>query len=208
MSYITKITRPDGSLWMSPDVTPMNMIDRYEQTFGTGTVIITRVPVGTPCVYFLRRTQAAQVGIKIIDRPRPSQNRFVELLCQSTNNILFSGVLYVFAPMVIDVPRWRFVINNRNGDIVYSAHMRPLEIHEANRPAGNYNPIPIGEPVAALPMPIEWHTNNANARLSYVPIGYGNNLNIDICDIEYTPIDEHELYKTKVMYIKTRIYDL
>lgn len=68
MSYGMQILRPDGNLWLSPEVTPMNLIDKGVMAGTKGEVFQTRIPSGIPAIFFVRMQNELYASFSQIDQ--------------------------------------------------------------------------------------------------------------------------------------------
>ena len=120
--YGMQIVDENGAMWMSPDFTPMNLIDRVVIPGNNGYVFQSRIPDNMQCMFFIRfdndavciTREFSQNGFKCLQIIRTT----------GTGNI----TVYAFGNMVIDVPRYGGFIFDASGRMVYHAGMKPLEV--------------------------------------------------------------------------------
>jgi hypothetical protein len=68
MSYGMQILQSDGTLWLSPEVTPMNLIDKGVMAGINGEVFQTRIPSGVPAIFFVRMQNELYASFSQIDQ--------------------------------------------------------------------------------------------------------------------------------------------
>lgn len=139
MSYGVEIRKSNGVLWMSPDVTPMNLVQRFQQSFvgrdDSPTIIIQlAVPANESCMVFTRSLTGGGVAYNMTQ-----QNGYWALAINGaagengnngspTVNVIF----YVFASMVLPPSRFSAAYYDANGIMRWHAEMRPLEVFQAS----------------------------------------------------------------------------
>ncbi len=141
MAFGMEIRQADGTLWMSPDVTPLNLIKKISQTFTasypfTATTIATGVPSGNACMVFCKSTSGGGVAYTM----DISGGYWVITVrgCSTENGGSGGSVpitFYVFANMVTTPSRYSLAYYDADGVMRWHAEMRPLEVF-AQTPGG------------------------------------------------------------------------
>ncbi|MBS6032054.1 MAG: hypothetical protein KIB40_02695 [Pantoea sp.] len=133
MAFGAQILKDDGTLWMSPDVTPMNLYQKFTQSFNADTSLSTTiqlsVPASNPCMVFTR------TGGGGIAYGMTQQNGYWSLSitgCATDNgssgtvNVTF----YVFTNLVTVPSRYSAAYYDSAGVMRWHAEMRPLQIFQ------------------------------------------------------------------------------
>jgi hypothetical protein len=146
MPYGLEIFREDGSLWISPDVTPLNYIGKMTFT-GTGG-ITTSVPSGRNLLVFIRNN-AASAATRITTSNAGST--WVINITQTNS----TGTLYLFSNMVTTTSGYGVAVYNASGQMVWNTDMLPLQVFNVSNPygvsqTGNYT-IETGVQLAVAP---------------------------------------------------------
>jgi len=145
MAYGLKIYRPDGSLWISPDVTPLNYMGRIG--FGNGTYN-TGIPSNKSLMFFARHDAPHGAGLFV---PNNSGATWVI----TVTNAAAGGQLYLFSNHVINQHGYGVAVFNAAGEMVWNTDMRPLQVFRIANPQGvNMNgafEVPVGVQVAVNP---------------------------------------------------------
>ena len=120
---------------MSPDVTPMNLVQRFSQSFTASSSLQTKiqlsVPAGNACMVFTRSSgTAGGIAYAMIQ-----QNGYWTL--NITGCSLDSGgtgtvtiIFYVFADMVTTPSRYSAAYYDANGVMRWHMEMRPLQVYQ------------------------------------------------------------------------------
>lgn len=127
MAYGLQIFRDDGSLWMSPDVTPINYIGNLRYG-GTG-ALVTSVPSYKTLMVFIRN-DAAAAGTRIT--LNNSGATWVINIIQTES----SGFIYLFSNMVTSTSGWGVAVYNGAGEMVWNTDMLPLQFFTVPNPYG------------------------------------------------------------------------
>lgn len=118
---------------MSPDVTPMNLYQKFSQTFSYNTSLSTQIQLSVPadnaCMVFTR-TSGGGIAYSMIQ-----QNGYWTLSITgcSTDNGSAGNVtvtFYVFADMVTTPSRYSAAYYDANGVMRWHAEMRPLQVFQ------------------------------------------------------------------------------
>ncbi|MEQ6281122.1 hypothetical protein [Kluyvera huaxiensis] len=146
MSFGLKIFRDDGSLWISPDVTPLNYIGKVN--FSSAGTFTTTIPSNKNLMIFLRNTTAASATRVTTS----NSGAFWVITIAQTNS---GGVLYLFSNMVLNTSGWGVAVYNSVGEMVWNTDMLPLQMFMVNNPygvsqSGNFS-VETGVQVAVTP---------------------------------------------------------
>lgn len=145
MSYGMQILRPDGNLWLSPEVTPMNLIDKGVMAGINGEVFQTRIPSGIPAIFFVRMQNELYASFSQID-----QNGYNSLRID-VNAGVGSIHIYAFAAMVVAPPAFGIAMYDASGKMIYHGNMRPLECYQVASEGTNTR-IDVGYLAAVCPV--------------------------------------------------------
>ncbi|HCD3187927.1 TPA: hypothetical protein NBM92_002225 [Klebsiella oxytoca] len=147
MAYGLQIFRDDGSLWMSPDVTPMNFIKKIRFNAGSGE-LATGIPEGKSIAFFVRHDQEHGRGL------------FSQIKNGGQWNIKYkdarvAGYLYIFANWVNKTSGYGVAVYNAGAEMVWNTGMLPLQLTYIDNPYGVDQrgdiTIGVGFNVAVLP---------------------------------------------------------
>lgn len=146
MAYGLQIFRDDGSLWVSPDVTPLNFIGKI--AFGGTGTITTSVPSGKSLMVFIRN-DAASAATRITTSNAGAV--WTITITQTTSG----GLLYLFANMVTSSTGFGVAVYNAAGEMTWNTDMLPMQFFAVNNPygvsqTGNYS-IDTGVQIAVAP---------------------------------------------------------
>ncbi|EKJ8218458.1 hypothetical protein [Citrobacter sedlakii] len=145
MAYGLQIFRNDGSLWISPDVTPLNFMGKVR--FSNG-VVNTGIPSNKSLMFFVRHDGPHGAGIFI-----PSNSGGSWIITVTYAN--YSGDIYLFSNHVKSQHGWGVAVYNSAQEMVWNTDMRPLQVFRLNNPQGiNQNAaftVAAGRPVAVNP---------------------------------------------------------
>lgn len=128
MSYGLEIYRSDGSLWVSPEVTPLNYMGKIRFGVGNSTVT-TNVPITKSMTYFVRHDK--EHGLGIFTMVKGSTNYNIKI-----TNARYAGYIYVFANHVLNEHGYGIAVYNQSGQMTWNSEMRPLQIIPVNNPYG------------------------------------------------------------------------
>lgn len=146
MSYGLQFFRSDGSLWISPDVTPLNYIGKI--SYGGVGSFTTSIPSNKNLMLFVRNS-SANAASRITTTI--SGGVWIINVIQSNSG----GEIYLFSNMVTTTSGWGVAVYNTSGEMVWNTDMRPLQIFTVGNPYGvsqngNYS-IETGVQVAVAP---------------------------------------------------------
>lgn len=148
MSYGIKIFRDDGSLFISPEVTPMNFITRYR--FTGPTTFHTDIPATANVISFIRNDNVNGAAYVI---PKAVNGKW-DLALNGNNN---GGYVYVFANIVPITSGVGLAVYNAAGEMTWNTDCLPLELNFVNNPwngsgsgAGANYDVNVGLPAAVV----------------------------------------------------------
>lgn len=166
MSFGFAIRNPSGRLWMSPEVSPMNLIERLTITAAHGATFTTSIPKDIPIMIFV--SYAKKVNTYMFEQTEVSGFHAYKI---SGGVFIFypatSGIpeeykvgnhqtslmtVYVFAAMAKKTTRYGLAIYNASGRLVYSAQMRPLQLCHYQTNHTKTIDIDMKESIAVAPM--------------------------------------------------------
>jgi len=127
MPYGLQIFRSDGSLWISPDVTPLNYIGKM-QFSSTGTYA-TSIPASKSMMVFLRN-DAGGVGTML---SQSTANGAWQINITQTGS---SGTLYLFSNMVTTSHGYGIATYNSAGEMIWNTDQLPLQVLSVTNPYG------------------------------------------------------------------------
>ncbi len=201
--YGMQIVDENGAMWMSPDFTPMNLIDRAVIPGNNGYVFQSRIPDNMQCMFFIRfdndavciTREFSQNGFKCLQIIRTT----------GTGNI----TVYAFGNMVIDVPRYGSFIFDASGRMVYHAGMKPLEV-QTTAISGNMKPRDMGQPIAVSPCAsslISQRTGQLWTIFRSFTGAYGNFLSNNAIPAGQSAGPAGFVYQTTALFIFSSKYD-
>lgn len=123
--YGAQIKRPDGSLWLSPDFTPVNLINRGNIGLAVGSIFQTSIPVSKACFFFVRMGNKSFNAFDQIN-----VNGYHALKLTHTYDNPGYIVVYAFANMVTNPGTHGIAFYNERGEMVYHGGMKPLEAYQ------------------------------------------------------------------------------
>ncbi len=220
MAFGGQILRSDGTYWLTPDQTPLNMVKRQDVTYtsnGNVQYYDTGVATSRPCACFMRINTnvagAIQCGY-LIQRNGTWQYQLNGTTACSVRWYVFSN--YVVAPTAYDIAYY-----NASGVAVWNGSSRPLQVFratvtEANSVADGTVILDAGQPVAVTPF------FSGSAVVLYIPgtpeyymFGYygfkavGNQIKIDLHSTQEGGSGAGFVgyYISTCFYIRTTLYD-
>lgn len=122
--YGMQLVKPDGSIWLSPDFTPVNLISRGDMGVYSGSVFTTPIPFDRVCFFFVRMGGRAYSAFTHINN-----GGYHALRLDKTDNPGWIKV-YAFSDMVTPPGDYGIAFYNSAGDMVYHGKMLPLEAHQ------------------------------------------------------------------------------
>lgn len=205
MAWGTKIVRADGSVWMSPDFTPLNLINRSVISGAAGTVFQSSIPAGNECLFFVRYSADGVAAFAEIN-----QNGFRALRterAQGTGNI----AVYAFGDIAPCAPKYGIFMFNASGRLIYHMNMKPLELFQVK-----INPatptVSTGVPCAVSPA-FTGRTTQFNSSVggfdvfSHYAGAYGNVVTNRRIQTGRGSGPGGFIYSTSALYIRTENYD-
>lgn len=149
-SYGMKIFKDDGSLFISPDVTPLNYIGKikYRNTSQTYT-IPTIVPSDKSIRYFINTTSGSRGGA-IVKAFQSGGFWHLEF-----SRGYGEGYVYIFSNMVTKSSGYGIATYNSNGEMMWNTDMIPLQMFQTSNPStiteNTELRVPVGVNVAVSP---------------------------------------------------------
>lgn len=142
--YGMSIKKSDGSLWLSPDFTPVNLIDRAVISANTGTVFTSSIPVDRVCFFFVRLTAKSYISFTQFN----NGGRHAIRIDRSDNQ--GEVIVYAFSNMVTPPGSHGIAFYNAHGEMVYHGKMRPLDAKQVGV-SGIAFDVNLGYPCAIMP---------------------------------------------------------
>lgn len=142
MAYGIQILKPDGTLWLSPDVTPLNLIQKIR--VNTNNTYQTTIPSGKSCVGFVRTDANTCFEVKFIN----SGSNWSFTVAKGAG----SGWVYVFSNIALVESGYGIKLFNETGGLIYTTDSIPLQVEKY--PVTNQGDdtviVDIGKQVAVL----------------------------------------------------------
>ncbi len=145
MTYGMQILKEDGSLWLSPDFTPLNLINKGVISTSPGTVFSTDIPGEKEVIFFVSHNTDGLV------RYIPEVRNGSHCLTVERSIGVSQATVYAFGNMAVRRGGYGIYMFNAVGDLIYSADMLPLEMHQVNIDISTNSIIDMGRPVAITP---------------------------------------------------------
>lgn len=220
--YGAMIRRDDGSMWLSPDVTPLNMVQRFDWNVTVGAqgwVWQTDVPDYEPFMCFSRDLN--NTGISWAATAFKQNGRWavrlivVKNYTQNKGNNATTLRFYVFSSYVPPGPNYSIFYFNAQGKMVWRGDMRPLQVEQRDMPSGA-GIVDIGEAVAVCASLCGFSLESISPGvpsiyiyMTWAYIARGNTVERTIVDDLQTTQDIGGGYDVRsFFYIRTRVYDL
>lgn len=216
MAYGGQILRSDGTYWLTPDQTPLNLVKREHIGYGYSTAVQyydTGVSTSRPCAVFQRITngdvQGRCFGGYLIQR-----NGTWQVQLNGTPGP-FDLMWYVFSNYVVAPTAYDIAYYNASGQSVWNGSSRPLQLHRAavskqTSVAGGTVVIDAGQTVAVMPSfsgsAVESVIGSETFVASYCYKAVGNQIKIDLADLS-SSAGYVEYYIGVCFYIRTQLYD-
>lgn len=222
MAYGGQILRSDGTYWLTPDQTPLNMVKRQDVNYANTSGIVyydTGVATSRPCCVFQRITSgdgdSRNFGGYLIQRNGTWQFQMNGVQGPITVRwYVFSN--YVVAPTAYDIAYY-----NASGTAVWNGSSRPLQLYRttvsrSNSVSGGYTVLNAGQTVAIMPSfsgsAIEGGTPGPNPEYfigTYCYKAVGNLIKLDLASMNITTDGTYvPFYIGVCFYIRTALYDL
>ncbi|MDF7681487.1 hypothetical protein PT300_13180 [Enterobacteriaceae bacterium ESL0689] len=137
MNFGLKIINNDGSVWLSPEFTPLNLITKGSVSGSDGTIFQSEIPSANNCMFFVK---FATDGLALFSRI--TQNGCHALRVDRV--ALATGIItiYAFSDICINIPKYGVFMFNSSGKMIYHAGMMPLELSQVA--------ISLREPVVSV----------------------------------------------------------
>ncbi|UBX30823.1 hypothetical protein [Arsenophonus apicola] len=219
--YGGKIISEKGTVWISPDVTPLNLVKRVDLTITTGTfgqIIKTEIPNNRPIVFFTR-VFSDKIGVAAVPLNSNGQWSLEIRAARNAKGTTESVKIrfYIFSNFVPkDVSSdWGIQYFNAKGELTWTGDMIPLEVYSGVAPNDSNYKVDVGFTCAVAPYfsasytagfipskpPVYiWITNAWKA--------YGNVISSYIVDnINSSSSGYDQFYSNNYYYIKASNYD-
>lgn len=224
MAFGGEILRSDGSYWLTPDQTPLNLVSRQDQYLAYNTGIVyynTGVSSSRPCCVFMRVLSSTPSGSN-------SQRNTAGYLIQrnGTWQYQLNGIQgnlnvrwYVFSNYVAITQPYDIAYYNAAGVQTWNGSSRPLQVFRRNvtkaQALSGGTLIDEGQPLAVTPM---FSGDQVEGLLPGVPEIYlngtycykaqGNQIMSDLVDVVESTAGPANFYIGTFFYIRTTLYDL
>jgi len=158
-----KIIAPDGTVWLAPDVTPMNLVTRVDINFNTltaaGNWVSTGVPGTLPIMYFSRCLNA-DVGVGVVAENVNGQWRLSVRAARNYNgtnqNVTFR--FYIFSNFVPDNQTTHGIkFFDAAGRLTWTCDMIPLQMFKTSIDS-SIPRVDVGFLVATIPQFVKHST--------------------------------------------------
>lgn len=223
MAYGGQILRSDGTYWLTPDQTPLNMVKRQDVSYTANSNVQyydTGVATSRPCCVFSRLTtgdlNGRNFGGYLIQR-----NGTWQFQLNGTQGPI-TVRWYVFSNYVVAPTAYDIAYYNASGTAVWNGSSRPLQLYRAtvtknNSVAAGYTVLNAGQTIAIMPSfsgsAVEGMIPGTPPQYfiaSYCYKAVGNLIKIDLASMitsstgdSYVPF-----YIGVCFYIRTALYDL
>lgn len=206
MAYGGQILRSDGSYWLTPDQTPLNLVRRDETSYGNTANVQyydTGVSESRPCSVFCRITNGDLYG-RSFGGYLVQRNGTWQIQLNGTNGPItvrwYTFSNYVMAPTAYDIAYY-----DASGQSVWNGSSRPLQlfsgtIARTDSTNGGTVVLDAGQTVAVMPS-----FSGADSFGTYCYKAVGNTIQVDFSQANnnnYAPY-----YVGVYFYIRTQLYD-
>ncbi|HBQ4880513.1 TPA: hypothetical protein L7414_003487, partial [Escherichia coli] len=177
--YGCAITQPDGSLWMSPEFTPMSLIDKGAIPAKVGGFLQTRIPVNKSCLFFFKAEKKAGIMFTYSE-----VNGYYAITIKELSGS--PGIItgYAFADMILPHSGYGIAMYNEYGEMVYHGEMMllgvdfvPVTSHEFTKDVGYPCAVMatfVGNAVNVIREPTQYSPIGAGEILATTAVAYGN----------------------------------
>lgn len=203
--YGMRITKPDGSIWLSPDFTPVNLINRATIGSGVGTVYKTSIPVNRVCFFFVRMPSKTYVAFTQFNSGGYHAIRIDK--SDGGGNI----TVYAFSNMVTSPGSHGIAFYNANGEMIYHGKMKPLDAKQISV-SGIAFDVDLGYPCAITPSLTALNSvpnQGIGGHMIYESQSgaYGNRIYSISKNVAHTPGPVGIYTATSVLAINSSLYD-
>lgn len=199
------ITQSDGSLWMSPEFTPQNLINKGTMSTSKGSVFQTSIPSNKSCFFFIKSSNKANMMFI-----HEHSNGYNALRLHQVNGSPGTITVYAFSDMVLPHSGYGIAMYNSAGAMVYHGEMMPLDAKLITISDPQFT-IDMGYPCAVMPAmvgvynyrrtdydrPVYVTMTGATGNQVYNGQWYSGNVTWDI----------KRIYTNKILVINTSKYD-
>ncbi len=126
MSYGLQIFRSDGSVWINPDVTPLNYMGKISFTNGT---VDTGIPSSKSLMFFVQHSGANGAGTFLPNNTGSTWKIVVE-------DANYGGQIYLFSNSVKNQTGYGIAVYNSAGEMTWNTDMLPLQVIKIANPYG------------------------------------------------------------------------
>ncbi|HAX1981800.1 TPA: hypothetical protein JW546_003508 [Escherichia coli] len=198
------ITQPDGSLWMSPEFTPQNLINKGTMGKTKNSVFKTSIPQNKSCFFFIKSSNKA--NLMFVHEYRDGMNA---LRLHQVGGNPGTITVYAFSDMVLPHSGYGIAMYNPAGEMVYHGEMMPLdaELVTVNVQFSK----DMGYPCAIMPAMVgvyNWRRTDYDRPVYVTMTGAtGNQIYNGEWYSSKVTWDVRKLYTNKVLVINTSKYD-
>lgn len=125
--YGMSILKSDGSMWLSPDFTPQNLINKGTISGDAGSTLNTDIPVDKTCFFFVRGGKVAHVQFEQFNNGGKHALR-VSAYDSHPGTI----TVYAFGDVVTPHSGYGIAMYNASGQMIYHGEMRPLDAEQVS----------------------------------------------------------------------------
>lgn len=143
--YGMSIAQPNGNVWLSPEFTPQNLINKGTMGTSKGSVFTTSIPSNKSCFFFIK--SSAKANMMFMHEQR---NGYNALRLHQVNGSPGVITVYAFSDMVLPHSGYGVAFYNRSGQMVYHGEMMPLDAQLVNISDPQFT-INMGYPCAIMP---------------------------------------------------------
>ncbi|MBG6248810.1 MULTISPECIES: hypothetical protein [Symbiopectobacterium] len=147
MSWGATITRQDGSIWLSPEFTPMNFMGKGVIS-AVGSSFVTQIPQQKTAMFFIRQSSDSYAACQQV-----TVNGYHTLRLNSAYPTALPVTVYCFANMVLPPSNnYGLYFYGTSGELVYSLDMLPLDMRTIHVDiSASCVKQDMGKPVAVMP---------------------------------------------------------
>ena len=217
MAYGMEIVDNSGKIWLSPDVTPLNLVQKVTQVFTSGQTyaINTNVPAGNAFMFFAKVDRGA-FGVLQQQVNGVWQITVTAVGGEGGASQNITATFYIFSNYVTNVSRYTIAYYDASGVMRWHGDMRPLQVFQGSVGDTSGGAVDLGVPCAVSPYfsslylglytpgtpPIYQFFQTAWRARDNVVSSYPVNT-IQTTSPAYTPYSINGFY-----YIKTAFYDM
>lgn len=144
--YGMSITMPNGNLWLSPNFTPANLINKGTMGNSKGSVFRTTIPSNKSCFFFIKSSGKANL---MFTHEHDGGYNILKILQVSGSPGTIT--VYAFSDMVLPHSEYGIAFYNESGQMVYHGEMLPLDAELVSVPIERDYSRDMGYPCAVMP---------------------------------------------------------